>query len=123
MIRGSVSAHREAIVPLVVRGGDGIIESVRFAVDTGFTGFVTLPAEVVRRLELRRAGTQRTLLADGVEVTLRKFLAWVRWGGAERETYVLEAEGEPVLGMSMLDGHQLVIEVRTGGKVEISPLS
>jgi predicted aspartyl protease len=52
MIRGTVSANREPVVRLRVRGPGGIVAVVGLVVDTGFTGALTLPAAVVAVLGL-----------------------------------------------------------------------
>ena len=64
MIVGSVSAHREAIVRLVIVGPQGREREIEAIVDTGYTGSLTLPSEVVfdlglpfRRGEVRFSGT------------------------------------------------------------------
>lgn len=48
---------------------------------------------------------------------LRKFLGMVAWFESEREITVLEVDGEPLMGMAMMQGHRLTIDVRPGGTV------
>jgi predicted aspartyl protease len=66
VIRGAVDALHEPVVELTVTGG-AEARSVRlpFIVDTGFTGGITLPAEIVDELELPNQGEGRAWLADG----------------------------------------------------------
>src|SRR5207249_2898306 len=65
MIRGAVTAGREPVVRLRVRGPAGAVANVDLVVDTGFTGALVLPAAVVAALGLlwRSGGT--AVLADG----------------------------------------------------------
>ena len=62
------------------------------------------------------------MLADG---SVRQFDIWdaeVEWGGTWRAVLVYELGNEPLLGMRLLAGHKLEIEVVPGGLVEILPL-
>jgi len=43
MIAGTVSAEREAVIPLIVRGVGAREQAIDVVVDTGFTGSLTLP--------------------------------------------------------------------------------
>ena len=67
MITGTVSADREAIVSLRLRGSDGREQEIEAIIDTAFDGFLTLPHNVIETIGLSRLGTGRVLLADGSE--------------------------------------------------------
>ena len=121
MIRGQVSDDLEACVTLEVLGSDNRRRSTKTVVDTGFTGSLTLPARYIRELGLAFVGHTSARLADGSAVALRRFLARVDWLGQLREVVVLEAEGGPLCGMALLQGHDLSVTVRVGGRVEIIP--
>jgi predicted aspartyl protease len=62
------------------------------------------------------------MLGDGTRVALNKYEAAVLWDGRERDILVLEAEGGPLVGMSLLAGHCLVVDVVDGGLVNIEAL-
>lgn len=47
MIAGVVTANREAVMPVTVRNSQGHDVTVDAVIDTGFTGFLTLPALLV----------------------------------------------------------------------------
>lgn len=123
MIRGVVNARWESIVRLRVRGPEGIESEVDVIVDSGFTSSLTLPIETVTALGLVRQSGSSAVLADG---SVRQFdlcAAEVEWDGTWRAMLVSAVGTEPLLGMRLLAGHKLVIEVVPGGLVEILPLS
>ena len=79
MIRGVVTANREAVISLAVRGPASIEQQIEVVVDTGFDGWLTLAPALIALLELpwRRRG--RVLLADGSECVFDIYEA--RWSG------------------------------------------
>jgi len=122
MIRGTVNARHEAVIPLRVRGPNSQESAVDAVVDTGFTSSLTLPAAIVQNLGLVRQSGGTATLADG---SIRKFdiyAAEVEWGGAWRAVLVTVIGSEPLLGMRLLAGHKLTIDVAPGGLVEVVPL-
>jgi predicted aspartyl protease len=52
MIYGVVNLRREATLPLVIGNSTGQREVIDIVIDTGFDGFLSLPFEVIARLEL-----------------------------------------------------------------------
>lgn len=122
MLTGSVNRNLLATISVSVNGPTGIAEPVDAAIDTGFTGFLTMPADVIRRLQLKFAGFGSAQLADGSASTFRRFEASVRFGMAIVDVLVLESKGGPLLGMSMLKGHRLTIDVVQGGAVSVTGL-
>ena len=121
MIKGKITAYQEAVIELEVIGLNqpSRIEAV---IDPGFTGYLTLPSMLIDRLKLQQAGEQITILGDENRVVLKRYVAKVLWHGAERNVYVLQAEGGPLIGMSLLYGSRLILEVVTGGDVTVDAL-
>ena len=123
MITGHVSADREAIVRLAVRMVDGEELEIELIVDTGFTGWISLPSTLISQLDLpwRRRG--RGLLADGSETIFDIYEATIIWDGQSRRIWVDEINAAPLAGMALLDGHELTIQAWTGGRVTIAARS
>ena len=119
MIEGAVNAAQEAVVGLRVRGPSGRTRDVRAVVDTGFSRFLTLRPSMVTELGLDFRGIDRFFLADGSEVTLQVYSVTVLWDGQPRDIDALVADTQPLLGMSLLDGHSLHMDVEDGGRVVI----
>jgi clan AA aspartic protease len=95
---------------------------VEAIVDSGFTSSLTLPAATVTALGLVRQTGSGAVLADGSIHTFDICAAEVEWGGVWRAIFVSVLGNEPLLGMRLLAGHKLMIDVVQGGAVEIVPL-
>lgn len=77
---------------------------------------------MVTSLALPFAHPMRAVLADGHRVTLRVYAATVLWDGEERDIDVLAIGNEPLVGMSLLEGSDVGLQVIDGGLVTIEPL-
>jgi clan AA aspartic protease len=122
MIQGVVNARNEAVIRLRVRGPSGVESDVDAIVDSGFTASLALPIAVVTALGLARLSGGTAVLADGSVRQFDIFAAEVAWGGTWRAVLVSAVGNESLLGMRLLAGHRLVVEVIPGGLVEILPL-
>ncbi len=90
MIRGRVTANREATIRVAVAGPEHRLEAVDAVIDPGFNGFLTLPSQLVRTLQLPFVGHRRVQLGDGRSIVLDLYLATVLWNKEEREGLVLK---------------------------------
>ena len=123
MMTGRVTANREAVIELEVVGSNQTKGKVEAVMDTGFNGYLILPSDLVNRFKLQLAGNRRATLGDGNTVVLDGYLANVVWHDQEREILVLQAEGGPLIGMSLLYGNRVTAAIVDGGDVRIEPLS
>jgi len=121
MITGRVTADA-AVIAVQLCGTNGQIETVEAILDTGFNGFLTLPLEQITRLGFPYEGNLEAVLGDGRDTTMDMFLGTVLWEGHLREGTVLAAEGTPLVGMALLRGSQVTLEVQDGGRVTLEPL-
>jgi predicted aspartyl protease len=87
------------------------------------TGKVTANNDLIRILNLPFAGNRSATLGDGSKVVLDIFLAIVSWHGQDRDVLVLQAEGGALVGMSLLYGSRLSLEVIDDGDVVIEQLA
>jgi clan AA aspartic protease len=122
MMQGYVNQNYEAMLPVVVKNNDKL-KSITAVIDTGFTGFLSLPISIIMELELSWSYRDRATLGDGSEVLFDIYDAMVIWGGQYREIEINAAETEPLLGMSMLRGYRLQVDTVQGGLVTIVQLS
>ncbi len=122
MIQGVVNARYESVVRLRVRGPAGAVSDVDAIVDSGFTASLTLPMPLVTALGLVRQSGGTAVLADGSSRQFDIFDAEVEWGASWRAVLVSAVGNEALLGMRMMSGHKLTVEVVPGGLVQITPL-
>ena len=119
-MRGRVDGGgQEAILPLTVIGRFGSRAEIQAAVDTGFTGSLCLPLDIVRSLSVPFVGRGVAVLADGSTVETNYHRARVLWHGRERAVQVLVTEGGPLVGMTLLHGSVLTVTVSPGGGVTV----
>lgn len=122
MITGTVSGDREIVIQLEVLAANQSPVSLQAVVDTGFNGFLTLPVDAVDVLEALPAGTRRAELGDGNIVELDVCSIKVKWHGEVREVLALQAEGTPLVGMSLLWRSRVQFDAQEDGAVTIDSI-
>ena len=122
MIKGRVSLNLQPRVVVEVMGIDGQFQPIETVLDTGFNYDLTLSMDVIRRLGLISGGTRDAFLANGEEVSLNGWRGTVLWQGQPRHILVLQADGEPLLGMGLLLGSRVTMDALPGGDVTIDEL-
>ena len=121
MITGAVKAD-EARIRLKVRGRRGREQEVEAVIDSGYTGALTLPPALITNLGLRWRSVDQATLADGSTCIFQVFVGKLVWDGKMRQLLVAEVDTEPLIGMRLLRGHELKMQVRYRGKVTIERL-
>jgi clan AA aspartic protease len=102
--------HRGTAIPL---------EAV---IDTGFTGFMTLPDDLVSTPDWERTRSRTIRLADGRSRRIPAYFATVLWHGNPRTISALIVAGKPLIGMSLLWNSDIAIEAREGGRVSVTEI-
>jgi len=121
MITGVVQG-REGRIRLKVRGPRRREREVGAVIDTGYTASLSLPPALVASLGLRWTSFGRGILADGSECLFDVYVAKVVWDGHERRVLVDEADTDPLVGMALLSGYELTMQIRSCGKITIKRL-
>jgi len=121
VIVGRVSSNLEALVRLSIRGPRSEIET-KAVLDTGFNGALALPPHLIGELGLRLKTRGSAALADGTEISLDIYEAMISWDGRLLRVLVGAADNDPLLGMALLHGHELALQVVEGGEVLIKEL-
>lgn len=113
------TAALEARVTIDIAGNDRVFQAVDVVVDTGFTGWMTLPASIISQIGLGHYGQRPAILASGETTTFDIYGALIQWHGQVRAAIVHQAEGKPLMGMALLDGSRLLVDAWEGGDVTI----
>jgi clan AA aspartic protease len=123
MMQGFVNQNCEAMLPIVVGRDNKPRQMVDALIDTGFTGFLSLPLSIIESLELPWIFSDSVTLGDGSEVIFQMHRAIVIWDGQFKVVDVAASESEPLLGMSLLYGFKLQIEAVERGIVTIEAMT
>ena len=118
MIRGRVAKH-EGIVRLSVFGRAGHPETIEAVVDTGYDGWLSLPQSLIHDLELPWIKFGRAVLADGSECGFDIYSGEVLWDRRRVHIEIDASEAMPLVGMQLLEGFELTMQVRQDGPVLI----
>ena len=111
------------IVPLSIVGGDGRIRRFRVGLDTGFNAFLSLPLRDVRELGLPAASESSIVtFANGESEECAVHNAVVIWEGERVSIPVFGLGDTPLVGMALLRGSRVSMDVAEGGAVVIEPL-
>jgi clan AA aspartic protease len=121
MMQGYVHTSYEAVISVVVKHNSKL-KSINAVIDTGFTGFLSLPQSIIDELELPWSYSDFATLGDGSETLFDIHDASVIWDGQLREIEINSADTEPLLGMRMLRGYRLEMDTIQGGLVTIKAL-
>ncbi|HEY7330218.1 MAG TPA: hypothetical protein VH592_21450 [Gemmataceae bacterium] len=122
MITGVVKDGKAWLL-LKVIGSQGQEQEVEAVIDTGCTESLTLPPSLVAALDLRWRKVDSAIMADGSECIYDMYDAQVLWDGKAHSVLVAELNTFPLVGMGLLNGYELKMQVRPGGKVTIKQLS
>jgi clan AA aspartic protease len=123
MMQGIVDQNCEATIRLVVGNADSQRQMIDAVIDTGFTGFLTLPFSVLADLNLRAYRREEGILGDGSTCIFDVYRGLVIWDGELRRIDINESDTEPLVGMSLLYGYRMQLDAIEGGVVTIQALS
>lgn len=123
MTIGRVTAQKEAVIDLQVYGPTGQTLQIEVVIDTGFNGYLTLSTDMVDTLNLQFVCTTPAALGDGHQVYMDVYEADVLWDEEKRKVVVLATDAGALLGMSMLMGHRMTLDIEEEGPVTIETLS
>ncbi|MUG94617.1 clan AA aspartic protease [Scytonema sp. UIC 10036] len=122
MMHGFVNQSCEAVIRVAVSRADAPKQTIEAVIDTGFTGFLSLPSTTIESLGLPWIFRDVATLGDGSEAIFEMYRAIVIWDSQPRVVDVAASEADPLVGMSLLYGFKLEIETVEGGSVIIKAL-
>lgn len=121
MIEGVVNANHEAVISLPLRGPTGQTREIEVVIDTGYSGFLTLPPTLVEELGLPFQHRGRAFLANVSVEAFNIHDVTALWDGMPRDIEADAVGPTPLAGMLLLDSHNLYVEIEDGGRVIIEP--
>ncbi|MEL6606211.1 MAG: clan AA aspartic protease [Cyanobacteria bacterium J06614_10] len=121
MMQGVVNQSCEAVLPVVVKSNT-TTQLVDAIIDTGFSGFLTLPSNIINTLSLNWKGRNVATLGDGASCIFDVYIATVIWDGQYQKIDINESATVPLIGMQLLRGYDLRIQTIEGGIVTVEAL-
>ena len=122
MMQGRVNQSCEATLSIVIKNSR-TTQLVDAVIDTGFSGFLTLPSDIISTIGLSWQGRDIATLGDGTSCTFDVYIGLVIWDGQYREVYINQSETVPLIGMRLLRGYDLRIQIIESGTVTIKALT
>jgi predicted aspartyl protease len=97
MMQGIVDQNCEATIQLVVGNTDSQRQMVDAVIDTGFTGFLTLPLPVLTDLNLQAYRREEGILGDGSTCIFDVYRGLIIWDGELRriDMYAIHTSTAP----------------------------
>ncbi len=121
MIQGTVVDLQIKVgVPFCLPGQPNL--EIKFVVDTGFVGELTLPINAVAILQLPFIQEIEANLADNQNVRIAAHAASIIWDGEVRNVTVLAMGVRPLLGTTLLRNYRLLAEFVDGYSVSLTKL-
>jgi clan AA aspartic protease len=120
MILGHVRDNLPRVM-LTLPGHEGPV-NIEFIVDTAFEGDLALPLAVLNRVQATFNHDRLIRLADGTFRPRPHFEVSIEWEGEERLAEVVLMDNEPLLGVELMAGYLLQVELEDGGEVSLEPL-
>jgi predicted aspartyl protease len=81
MMMGNVNSRREAIIQFAVLGENNQRQAIKAVIDTGYTGFLTLPSAIITTLGLTWYMQEEGILGNGSLCLFNVFETSVIWDG------------------------------------------
>ena len=123
MITGAINAALEGVLRITVRGPRGQRRRISAVIDTGYNGALTLPPDVIADLGLSWSDSGPVVLGDGSTCDCDIYAGIVIWDRRPISILVDEADTTPLVGMELLHGFKLMMNVERRGAVTIKPLT
>jgi predicted aspartyl protease len=113
--------YPRARIELSLANGRGAATVLTFDVDTGFTGELCAPQEVIENeLGLSPTGSRVYSMSDGWKTQVPVYRTRVMWHGEARWVTICSGTTQKLLGMGMLEHSVLTVDGKAG-TVTVSP--
>ena len=119
MVEGRISHQYEPLIAITVSTPDGVWREVEAVVGTGFNGYLALPGGPVEELSLPFLYSTNAFLADNTEITIHTHQATITWDGNPRTVAASAGGDRSLVGMQIMEGYQLDMDIRPDGALRI----
>jgi clan AA aspartic protease len=119
-ILGKVTQSLDAVIPIQVRSSAEKSLQIDAVIDSGFNGTLAISKALAEQLKLEPLGVNEATLADGRIATLQFCKLAVDWHGGSRELAAWIVEKGCLVGMELLEGSRLQIDVVPSGEVSVT---
>ena len=123
MMYGLVDQNCEIKLRLVISNGESERQTIDVLLDTGFTGYLTLPVAVLDRLNLHPYHRELGTLGDGSQCAFDVYRGFIIWDGTLQEIDINASESTPLIGMAMLYGYHVKFDAIEGGTAIIQAIN
>jgi clan AA aspartic protease len=121
MMHGTVIGLQARMSVIIYAPKRGEVE-IECVIDTGFEGFLTLPATVIEQLQLPYVAPIDANLADNSRIVTNVHQGIILWHQTERTIPVLAMGRRPLIGTALLDRYHLSIDFCPSGTVLIDDI-
>lgn len=121
-IMGICTSSLELVIDITVTNQHHNSVDLTAVIDTGFSGAVSIPTLVVKKLALPFVRHVTGYLADGSRCAVSLYSARVRCGTRNFEIEVAAADPHSLIGMQFLAGHKLFAQIIPGGPLTLTPI-
>ena len=113
----------EARISVAVAGPGLEFREIEVVIDTGFSGWLTLPEVTIREMNLPAYRIQQMRIANNRTILMTTYRAVAQWQGRQIGILVYQTENpRPLLGTAMLEHCRLTVDMQEGGPVAVTPL-
>ena len=123
MMYGLVDQNCEIKLRLVISNGESERQTIDALLDTGFTGYLTLPVAVLDRLNLHPYRRELGTLGDGSQCAFDVYRGFIIWDGTVQQIDINASESTPLVGMAMLYGYHVKFDAIEGGTAIIQAIN
>lgn len=119
MIVGKITDALDAVVPITILLGANSVIEIDAVLDTGFNGALAISRSLGEQMGLKSTDFTEAMLADGRIMSICCSEVSIEWGGARRDVVAWFLGGSCLIGMELLKGFRLLMDVEPGGDISV----
>lgn len=120
-MHGLVNVNYEAVLRLAI-ASQGQTHHIDAAINTGYRGFLSLPPHIVNHLALPYLGETQDIFSHDAQFSAPTYQAKILWDSRYREVPVHQINTSPFVGISLLKGYNLQLQIIENGIVFLNTI-